>query len=279
MADPMAMTEACDDGNNNDGDGCARLCTIELGYLCPPTRARVLPKCGDGLLSRVKPATTATTRTRRLSLACALESGWACSGPASPVWRTCVATGHRGHRDLRRRLGLPWRRLQLGLPARDRLGLHRRRCSAKECGDGVVAGDRGLRRPQHRQRRRVSPTAAARNPLQLPCPGWRLKKYTKCGDGMPTPDEECGPTPTPLRRRLSPACKVEANWTCPGGHQLLATVLPATASWPATRSADERRTLAPGCDANCNLTLHVVPSRQEADLHGRRVRPGTGMGA
>src|SRR4051794_30912080 len=50
MADPMAMTEACDDGNNIDGDGCARICTIELGYLCPPTGGACVPKCGDGLL-------------------------------------------------------------------------------------------------------------------------------------------------------------------------------------------------------------------------------------
>ena len=25
---------ACDDGNNNDGDGCSRDCKIEQGYIC-----------------------------------------------------------------------------------------------------------------------------------------------------------------------------------------------------------------------------------------------------
>jgi len=43
--------EKCDDGGNNNGDGCTSYCKIEAGYLCTgsPSTCRVNSYCGDGI--------------------------------------------------------------------------------------------------------------------------------------------------------------------------------------------------------------------------------------
>ncbi|MEO8213572.1 MAG: hypothetical protein ABI560_10280, partial [Myxococcales bacterium] len=48
-----ALGEACDDGNNNAGDGCTANClSVEPDFKCPApgTSCIYLVKCGDGML-------------------------------------------------------------------------------------------------------------------------------------------------------------------------------------------------------------------------------------
>jgi len=44
--------EDCDDGNQEDGDGCSRLCRLEAGYTCatPGIPCKPAPRCGDGVV-------------------------------------------------------------------------------------------------------------------------------------------------------------------------------------------------------------------------------------
>jgi len=42
--------EACDDGNNMDGDGCSASCTVESGYSCTPAMGCFFSTCGDGIV-------------------------------------------------------------------------------------------------------------------------------------------------------------------------------------------------------------------------------------
>ena len=43
-------TEACDDGNLSNGDGCSNACLIEHGYTCTLATPNICSKiCGDGL--------------------------------------------------------------------------------------------------------------------------------------------------------------------------------------------------------------------------------------
>ena len=42
--------EECDDGANNDGDGCSSSCTIELGWLCTGEPSLCSAICGDSLI-------------------------------------------------------------------------------------------------------------------------------------------------------------------------------------------------------------------------------------
>ncbi len=92
--------EACDDGNIDDGDGCASNCMmIEPGFRCPTVGALCVPLvCGD---SRVDPPEQCddgnATGADGCSATCEREAGWSCPLPG-------VA------------------------------------CAATECGDGIVAG-------------------------------------------------------------------------------------------------------------------------------------------
>lgn len=42
--------EACDDGNDDDGDGCSALCAVEAGWTCNGEPTTCTPICGDGLV-------------------------------------------------------------------------------------------------------------------------------------------------------------------------------------------------------------------------------------
>ncbi|TFH32078.1 MAG: DUF4215 domain-containing protein, partial [Myxococcales bacterium] len=83
--------EACDDGNNNDEDGCSADCSmIESGYRCPVVNAPcVAIECGD---SRIDPPETCDDGNAAgndgCSAACSRDEGWTCPLPGV----ACVAT-------------------------------------------------------------------------------------------------------------------------------------------------------------------------------------------
>ncbi|MBW2381737.1 MAG: DUF4215 domain-containing protein, partial [Deltaproteobacteria bacterium] len=83
--------EACDDGNNDNGDGCAADCMmIEPGYRCPTVGALcVAIVCGD---SRIDPPETCddgnAAAADGCSASCEREDGWTCPLPGV----ACVAT-------------------------------------------------------------------------------------------------------------------------------------------------------------------------------------------
>jgi cysteine-rich repeat protein len=52
--------EACDDGDNASGDGCAASCDVEIGYACSGQPSLCVSTCGDGVVNVGEAATTAT---------------------------------------------------------------------------------------------------------------------------------------------------------------------------------------------------------------------------
>lgn len=96
----LQATEACEDGNQEDGDGCAANCSvIEDGWRCPTVGVGCIPiVCGD---SRIDPPETCDDGNDDggdgCSADCERQDGWSCPLPG-------VA------------------------------------CAATECGDGIVAG-------------------------------------------------------------------------------------------------------------------------------------------
>jgi cysteine-rich repeat protein len=76
---------ACDDGNNNNNDGCSSICTIERGWTCgggfPVANAvdTCAPICGDGLLRGNEPCDDGNILPKDgCSAACTIETGWRC---------------------------------------------------------------------------------------------------------------------------------------------------------------------------------------------------------
>jgi fibro-slime domain-containing protein len=82
-----AKSEACDDGNKRDGDGCSADClAVEPGFSCFPQGApcRRIARCGDGVVASSEPCDDGNTQDGDgCSARCKLELGSQCSGQPS----------------------------------------------------------------------------------------------------------------------------------------------------------------------------------------------------
>jgi fibro-slime domain-containing protein len=85
-------TEACDDGNNESGDGCSFDCkVVEEGFGCPETGSACVPtaSCGDGMISGTETCDDHNAVAGDgCDANCQLEAGWACP----TVGATCRAS-------------------------------------------------------------------------------------------------------------------------------------------------------------------------------------------
>lgn len=74
-------SDACDDSNDLDGDGCSAACAIEIGYACPTPGMvciRVV-NCGDGVVGAGEACDDRNlTNSDGCSATCTIEAGWAC---------------------------------------------------------------------------------------------------------------------------------------------------------------------------------------------------------
>jgi len=88
----LTKDEACDDGNTQDGDGCAANCRkVEPGYSCvPPGKpCHQIARCGDGLPFFPELCDDGNTQDGDgCSAKCKVEIGFKCSGTPS----VCTAT-------------------------------------------------------------------------------------------------------------------------------------------------------------------------------------------
>lgn len=82
--------ERCDDANNQSGDGCSALCTVEKDYACPepgePCVSTVV--CGDGVITGSEGCDDGNKNAGDgCSDSCVVEDGWACPD----MGKRCVA--------------------------------------------------------------------------------------------------------------------------------------------------------------------------------------------
>ncbi|MCA9683765.1 MAG: fibro-slime domain-containing protein [Myxococcales bacterium] len=80
----LTKDEACDDGNDIDGDGCSADCqTVDEGYLCypPGEPCHSVVVCGDGLVSSPELCDDGNLENGDgCSATCKVEIGWKCEG-------------------------------------------------------------------------------------------------------------------------------------------------------------------------------------------------------
>ena len=86
--------EQCDTGSSNGqtGSGCTKTCQVVDGFDCPEwgKPCIVSAKCGDGLLTSTRPATTATTSGDGCSADCeTIEDGYECRVPGQRCTPKC----------------------------------------------------------------------------------------------------------------------------------------------------------------------------------------------
>jgi fibro-slime domain-containing protein len=170
--------EACDDGNNDSGDGCAADCkTIESGWFCDTAGAPCIRNvCGDGRTAAGETCDDHNTNSNDgCSSTCAVESGWNCPPGGG-------------------------------------------RCAAAKCGDGIIAGDEecedGNAVPADGDG--CSATCRLERGYKCPTPGQACVP-TVCGDTVVEGTEQCDDGNNDMGDGCSPLCTREpvcTNGTC-----------------------------------------------------------------
>jgi cysteine-rich repeat protein len=83
-------TEACDDGNADDDDGCSSTCEVEAGYSCSGAPSMCAPICGDGLVVGGEQCDDSNTvDDDGCSSTCTVEPGYSCMGNPSNCETVC----------------------------------------------------------------------------------------------------------------------------------------------------------------------------------------------
>ena len=83
-----AGSETCDDGNSVDGDGCAAVCAVELGFTCidpsGPLPDTCITTCGDGIRAGREQCDDKNTIAADGCTLCEVDEGFSCLDPAAP---------------------------------------------------------------------------------------------------------------------------------------------------------------------------------------------------
>lgn len=84
-------TEACDDANTEDDDGCSAQCTEEPGFNCigQPSLCTPIETCGDGLIGMDEQCDDANMMDGDGCTACALDEGYECTDQPSVCSPLC----------------------------------------------------------------------------------------------------------------------------------------------------------------------------------------------
>ncbi len=82
--------EACDDGNDVEGDGCSEACQMETGWFCTGEPSVCEPICGDGLVLGEEACDDGNdVEGDGCSADCQVETGWFCTGEPSVCETAC----------------------------------------------------------------------------------------------------------------------------------------------------------------------------------------------
>lgn len=163
--------EACDDGNDEGGDGCSADCkNIEADTLCPapgsPCVSTVV--CGDGRVSGQETCDDGNTQDGDgCDKTCKIQSGYRC-GPAG------------------------------------------QRCIAAKCGDGVIAGSEACDDGNDKASDGCSPICVVESGYTCPAAGKACRK-TVCNDGVREGAEPCDDGNQVVGDGCTPFCDVEPD--------------------------------------------------------------------
>jgi fibro-slime domain-containing protein len=81
----LTSDEACDDKNEQPGDGCSAICTVEDGWSCLDNMCVRVPLCGDSTIDLAESCDDGNTVAGDgCNETCATEEGWACPVQGMP---------------------------------------------------------------------------------------------------------------------------------------------------------------------------------------------------
>jgi fibro-slime domain-containing protein len=211
-------SEACDDGNSADGDGCSHDCQIEAGYSCPNGAGAHCVRegrCGDGTVN-VSAGEQCddgnTTNGDGCTATCKVEALYVCPTPNQPCVSTVV------------------------------------------CGDGVVNGAEQC--DDHNTADGDGCDGNCQVEAGFVCAKGDVCR-TICGDGIRAGKEQCDDGNVTAGDGCDPDCRLEDGYACtfsaPAGHDTCHTTTCGDGVKEGTEQCDDGN-LAPydGCDAHCH---------------------------
>jgi cysteine-rich repeat protein len=210
--------EACDDGNQKDGDGCSADCkTKTAGCVCIPGQLCTCPvvKCGNGMLEGSEECDDGNTKPGDgCSGTCTVEKGYACPFTNAPCVSDCgdgivlspfeqcdpAAPGTNMDKACSSTCKYNDGWACVGNPPN---------CHQTKCGDGKVEGSEGCDDGNTLPNDGCSPTCH----FEPNCSATTGQCTSKCGDGLVV-NEDCDDGNTNDGDGCSHDCKVEAGYQC-----------------------------------------------------------------
>ena len=266
--------EQCDDGNENDNDGCSSQCVYESGFVCQTELGKTscIPVlCGNGKLDS-NGAETCDDGNRisgdGCSAICQIEKGWACTLDAN---NKSVCTSSCGNytidngeqcEDGNKESGdgcSSGCQVEAGYYCElsetpDAAGHYLSRCFARACGDGYVVGTEecddgnttdgdGCNKFCKREHNYHCPTAGQ------PC------VLDDCGDGLVTGDETCDEGSSTPASGGCINCQIQYGWEClTPGSQCTQTAVCGDGNLQGIEECDDNNTNSgDGCSETCEI--------------------------
>jgi len=209
----QSVSEQCDDGNTESGDGCNRICQLEGNYICPdPGKpCQNIAKCGNGLVTSNETCDDGNTVSGDgCSADCkTVEPGFQCRVPGKPCVPKCgdgTISGVETCDDGNTKAGdgcSATCKIEPGYGCTGKPST----CKKSVCGDGKVEGGEGC------DDGNFMPFDGCSQECQFepnckdgPC-------TSKCGDGLVL-GEECDDGNTSDNDGCSKSCKKEPGFTC-----------------------------------------------------------------
>jgi cysteine-rich repeat protein len=247
-------TEACDDGNNNNGDGCSSSCTVESGWGCTGSSPSVCtPLCGNGVLNPGETCDDGNTAYGDgCSSSCTTEIGWTCSGTPSYCHLACG----NGIID-------PGEECDDGnLTNWDGCSSV---CSYEEgwtcsgqpsvcgavCGDGLLRGTEACDDGNLTAGDGCSAICSVENGWE--CSGEPSACNTLCGNGILNSGEACDDHNKTAGDGCSSSCTVEGGWKCSGTPSVCHSAC-GDGTLDAGEQCDDGNT---NNNDGCNSTCHI----------------------
>jgi len=223
--------EECDDGNNNNGDGCSSNCTIEPNHTCSgaPSVCHTTVGCGNGTLDAGEACDDGNNNNGDgCSSTCQIETGYTCNGSPSVCTKPPAAVCGNG-------------KLETG----------------EACDDGnVINGDGCSSTYQVENNFTCSGTPShcvAKPPPPPPpvCGNGKVESGEACDDGNTTNGDGCSST-----------CGIETGYTCNGSPSVCHLVNTAKCGNGIVETGescdDGNTTNGDGCSSNCAVETGYV---------------------
>lgn len=243
----LGQNEACDDGNNVDGDGCTSDCRVESGFACPSPGdvCERLPRCGDGKLGQEEACDDGNNADGDgCTSDCRLETGYKCPIAGQLCTKETCGDGIKdsGEQCDDGAYNVAYSVSRTG----EDCGMNCR--WAHYCGDSVVDE---IDRENGEECDEGEPTPTAYNGCSYMC-----KRVNFCGDGKVTHEEECDDENLVNGDGCSAGCTLEAHFLCEevDGRSQCREILCGNGRLDAHETCDdENRVSGDGCSTNCLL--------------------------